>query len=116
MAGYLGFRSKEGALSAANPFSAGGWAVAFTPEDLAIQDRTFEVFHIAVQGPAQPSCNLQVYLDTIFYSATVRGDVNDYDPNQPIPVRSGQTINFYWDTTATPAPIVSIFLQQSSLI
>lgn len=116
MAGYLGFRSKTGEISQANPFFAGGWAVEFTPEDLAIQDRTFEIFHIAVQGPDQASCNLQMYLDTIFYSATVRGDVNDYDPNQPIPVRSGQSINFYWDTAANPAPVVSVFLQQSSLI
>lgn len=116
MAGYLGFRSKTGVLLPTNPFSAGGWAVEFTPEDLSIQDRTFEIFHIAVQGPNQPSCNLQLFLDTCFYSATVRGDINDYDPNQPIPVRSGQTVNFYWDTTVNPPPVVSLFLQQSSLI
>ena len=116
MGAYLGFRSKTGAVSQDNPFLAGGWAVSFTPEDLAIQDRTFEIFHIAVQGPNDPACNLQLYLDTVFYSATVRGDINDYDPNQPIPVRSGQTINFYWDTATNPAPVVSVFLQQTSLI
>ena len=113
--GYLGSRTEKGALSASNPFFAGGWAVSFTPEDLRIQN-LFEIFHIAVQGPNLASCNLQLWLDTTFYSATVRGDINDYDPNQPIPVRPGQTINFYWDTTTGPAPTVSIFLQQPSLI
>lgn len=110
----LGFRRKAGTLLAANPFSPGGWAVQFTPEDIAVQESQFEIFHIAVQGPADAGCNLQVWLDTIFYSATVRGDINDYDPNQPIPVRSGQTVSFYWDTTVNPAPIVSIFLRQPS--
>ena len=113
--GYLGFRSKRGALSAANPFSAGGWAVSFTPQDLAIRN-AFEIFHIAVQGPNLASCNLQLWLDTIFYSTTVRGDVNDYDPNQPIPVMPGQTVNLYWDTTTAPAPTVTIFCQEPKLI
>lgn len=108
---YLGYRVKEGVLLAANPFSAGGWAVQFTPADIRIQEQ-FEIFHIAVQGPAQPSCDLQLWLDTIFYSATPRGDINDYDPNQPIPVRSGQTVNFYWNTTTNPAPVVTIFCRQ----
>lgn len=112
--GYLGFRSKDGALSADNPFFAGGWAVTFAPEDLGISETQFEIYHIAVEGPNQPSCNLQLWLDTTFYSATVRGDINDYDPNQAIVVRSGQSVNFYWDTTSTPAPTVSIFLRQVS--
>lgn len=108
---YLGFRGKKGALLTANPFFAGGWAVQFLPQDIRIAEQ-FEIFHIAVQGPAQPSCNLQVWLDTMFYSATVRGDVNDYDPNQPIPVRPGQTVSFYWDTVTLPAPMVTIFCRQ----
>lgn len=112
---YLGFRSKRGALLAANPFFAGGWAVQFTPQDVAIRN-PYEIFHIAVQGPNLASCNLQLWLDTIFYSTTPRGDINDYDPNQPIPVIPGQTVNFYWDTVVTPAPIVTIFCQEPKLI
>lgn len=112
----LGFRSKRGTLLATNPFFAGGWAVQFTPEDISIQDNTFLIWHIAVQGPAAPSSNLQLWLDTIFYSTTVRGDANDYDPNQPIVVRSGQTVNFYWNTTVNPAPMVTIFLRQPGVI
>jgi hypothetical protein len=110
---YLGSRRAEGALSADNPYFAGGWAVAFTPAVHAIRE-PFEVFHIAVQGPALPSCNLQVWLDTSFYSATVRGDINDYDPNQAIPVAPGQTLFLYWDTTTGPRPVVSIYCRQPS--
>jgi hypothetical protein len=112
---YLGHRKKQGAVSAVNPFSAGGWAVSFTPEDLSIRTQ-FEIFHISVQGPDLASCNLQLWLDDIFYSATVRGDINDYDPNHCIPVMPGQTVNFYWDTTVNPAPIVAIFCQEPSII
>lgn len=114
--GYLGFRSKRGTLLPGNPFFAGGWAVEFTPEDIAIQEHGFEIYHIAVQGPAIASCNLQMWLDSIFYSTTVRGDINDYDPNQPVYVRSGQSINFYWNTVVTPAPFVTIFCRQPSPI
>lgn len=109
--GYLGQRDATGALDNDNPLSSGGWAVKFTPAVLAIQE-AFEIFHIAVQGPADPACTLQIWLDTTFYSATVRGDVNDYDPNWGIPVRPGQTVNLYWDTTVNPAPKVSIFCRQ----
>lgn len=115
MGRYLGPRTKKGQLSTDNPFLAGGWAVSFTPNDVGIKDQ-YEIRHIAVQGPNLPSCNMQLWLDTTFYGATVRGDINDYDPNQPIPVYPGQTINFYWDTTVTPAPVVSIFLQEPSPI
>jgi hypothetical protein len=109
--GYLGSRSLAGALLPANPYLGGGWAVQFTPSVVAIQE-AYEIFHIAVQGPAQPSCNLRLYLDTTFYSTSPRGDINDYDPNQAIPVRPGQTVNFYWDTTVNPAPFVTIFCRQ----
>lgn len=115
MSKYLGFRRARGALSAQNPYSAGGWAVTFSPEALSIRN-PFEIFHIAVQGPNLASCNLQLWLDTIFYSTTVRGDINDYDPNHPIPVMPGQSVNFYWNTTVNPAPIVTIFCQEPSLI
>lgn len=114
--GDLGSRFKAGALSADNPYLAGGWAVSFTPEDLSVSERRFEIWHIAVRGPAQPSCSLQMWLDTTFFSATVRGDLNDYDPNQAVSVLSGQTINFYWNTTTGPAPVVTIFLRQPSPI
>lgn len=115
MSRYLGFRRATGRLGPDNPFSPGGWVVAFTPEDVAIK-RQFEIFHIAVQGPSQPSCSFQLWLDTIFYSTSVRGDINDYDPNQPIPVNPGQTVYLYWDTAQNPAPIVTIFCQEPDLI
>lgn len=115
MSGFLGPRTKKGVLLADNPFLAGGWAVQFTPTDMAIKDQ-YEIRHIAVKGPNILSCNLQLWLDTTFYSTTPRGDINDYDPNQPIPVYPGQTINFYWDTIVAPAPVVTLFLQQPSLI
>lgn len=113
--GYLGYRSGNGVVDAQNPFSPGGWAVAFTPTILAIKE-AFEIFHIAVQGPDDPACNLQVWIDTRFYSATVRGDINDYDPNQAIPVQPGETVYLYWDTNQNPAPKVSIYCRQPSPI
>jgi hypothetical protein len=115
MGAYLGSRTKKGTPSADNPFSPGGWAVSFTPDDFRIRI-PFEIYHIAVQGPALMSCNLQLWIDSTFYSTAPRGDINDYDPNQPIRVLPGQTVNLYWDTTVTPAPKVSVFCQEPGVI
>lgn len=109
--GYLGQRPGTGALDNDNPLLAGGWHVEFTPQQLAIR-QPFEVFHIALRGPADPSSVLEVWLDTTFYSTAVRGDVNEWDPNQAMYCMPGQTIHLYWDTTTGPAPRVTIFCRQ----
>lgn len=112
---YLGQRDADAVLDPTNPMLAGGWTAKFTPQMLAIKDQ-FEVFHIALRGPAQPSCTFQVWLDTTFYTYFVRGDINDWDPNQAMPVRPGQTLYVYWNSTTAPAvgtaPHVTIFCRE----
>lgn len=106
---YLGPRSKQGMSDPDNILGAGNWTVAFEPRDLNIQIG-FEVYHISLQGPL--NSRLRVYLDTTFYSNVLRGDINDWDPNQPLYVRPGQTIFFYWDTNTGSAPQVTIFCRE----
>lgn len=92
-----------------NPFGAANWTVRFDPKTVQIPI-AFVVYHISLKGPA-PS-TLQVYIDTTFYSNVARGDINDWDPNQTMFVRPGQTIYFYWDTASAPAPTVTIFCRE----
>lgn len=109
--GDLGRRAKTGATDANNPVTAGGWTVKFQPADLAVRVPA-EVYHMAVKGPA-PS-TFQVFVNDIFYGNVARGDINDWDPTQPLRFTPGDTIFFYYNTAATPAPTVSIFLREQS--
>lgn len=106
---YLGQRVGYGVADPNNLFGAGNWTVTFTQSDLAQVHA--QVHHIAIAGP--PASSMQMYLDTTFYDYVLRGDINSFDPSQPMPVIPGQTLYFYWNTSNTPIPKVTIFLQQT---
>lgn len=110
--GHLGKFQRTGATDASNPVLAGGWTITFRPADLPRVEA--EVYHIAVQGPS--NSQFQVWIDTTFYDNVVRGDINSWDPSQPMHVRPGDTILFYYNTAATPAPKATIFLRETSPI
>lgn len=107
----LGYRSQTGKADPSNPLGANFWTVTFDPAYLAVRVDA-EVYHMAVSGPAASS--FQVYLDTAFYDYVSRGDINSWDPSQPLHIRPGQSMYFYWNTNASPAPKVSMFLRTAS--
>lgn len=107
--GNLGSRQVTGAVDPTNPVTAGGWTCAFTPSVLNILQQ-FEVYHIAVKGPV--GSTFQVFQDTTFYDAVSRGDLNSWDPSQPMLVQPGRTLYFYYDTATSPAPLVTIYCRE----
>ncbi len=106
---YLGKLTKRGVTSATNPVLAGGWTITFDPAALGVKIGA-EVYHIAVQGPE--NSRFQVWIDTTFYSNVVRGDINDWDPAQPMYIRPGDTVFFYYNTAAGTAPVATVFLRE----
>lgn len=113
--GYLGKLTHSGRLTADNPVLAGGWAISFTPADIGIRIPS-EVYHIAIKGPA--GSQFEVWIDTTFYDVVKRGDVNSWDPNQPMFLDPGATIFFYFNTAAAgvTAPKASLFFREPSPI
>lgn len=107
----LGNRMKNGTLDAENPLLTGGWTVVFHPQDTALP-ADYIVYHIAILGP--PGSSFRVYIDRVFYSNVARGDINEFDPSQPMYVRRGQSLFFYWNTAAGNRPQVSIFCREPS--
>lgn len=105
----LGSRQLTGTPDASNPLLAGGWTCAFTPRVLGIPE-DFEIYHIAITGPA--GSVMSVFIDTIFYSTTSRGDINEWDPNIPMYVQKGRTVYMYWNSALAPAPQATIFCRQ----
>lgn len=100
-----------GVVNLVNPLGAGLWTVAFTPQNLNITV-PFEVYHAAVSGPS--NSNFQVFIENTFYDYAVRGDINSWDPAQPMAMNPGQTLYYYWNTGSGSAPNVTIFCRERS--
>jgi len=110
---YLGQRTAYGTKSLwTNPLGPGNWTVCFTTQDLAISVE-FEVYHIAVSGP--PSSNFQVWIDSTFYDYAVRGDINSWDPSQPMIISPGHNLYFHWNVGTGAAPKVTVFCRTESV-
>jgi hypothetical protein len=112
--GYLGSYQATGALDPNNPYVAGAWTVKFDPSKIGIRDATFEVYHITVLGPDGSS--FRVFIDTTFYDNVQIGDLNSWDPAQPMHVEKGRTIFFYYNVATGAAPTITIFCRQPSPI
>lgn len=98
MSGFLGNRIGSGRLDPENPVGAGNWTVTFQPSDFQVKSR-FLIKHISLKGPSGSS--FQVFIDSTFYDTSPRGDLNSWDPSQPLFLHPGQTLYFFWDTAAT---------------
>ena len=111
----LGSRGKTGSIdnTGFNPYGLGLYSVEFTPKDFAVGANIFEVYHIAVKGPA--GSTLEVWINQTFYSATPRGDINDWDPNIPLVLRGGQSLIFYWNSNAAPVPLVTVWMRTPAI-
>lgn len=110
--GYLGPRSATGVTNLVNPLGTGFWVVMFDPNVFRIQVE-FEIYHIAISGPSGSA--FQVFVDSTFYDYVARGDINSWDPSQPLHLRPGQTLYFYWNTNATPKPMVSVACREPTI-
>lgn len=107
---YLGVRAQTGFLDANNRVVAGSFTVLFTPEIMSIPE-DYEVRHIALKGPGG---DFEVWIDDAFYSGSPRGDINEYDPKQPMPIRRGQSIYFYWERATGTTPSVWLYAYRRS--
>lgn len=93
--------------------NTGNWTVTFTPADMNVQVSSFEVYKIVISGA--PGSTFNVFVDINQWDTSVRGDINSWDPNQPLLVSPGQSLYFYWSdpiTDGTP-PEVTIWLRFS---
>jgi hypothetical protein len=108
----LGHRDAQGAIdnSGINPYGNGFYVATFDPKTLAVAANSFEVYHIALKGPA--GSTVEVWVDQSFYETTPRGDINSWDPKQPLLMRGGQTLRFFWSMGGTPVPLVTVWLRQ----
>lgn len=112
----LGSRQASGIIdnSGYNPYGNGFWCVTFDPRIFAMSSNAFEIYHIALKGPS--GSMLEVWIDRTFYETTPRGDVNSWDPNNAMELTGGSTVYFYWNSSATPAPLITVWLQSTATL
>lgn len=91
--------------------NSGNWTVSFTPDIINVNVPYFEIWHIVVNGAAGSSFNS--YIDAHQFDTNQVGFQNSWDPAQPILMRPGETLYFYYSdpiTDNTP-PSITIWLR-----
>ena len=109
----LGSRSAKGAADTTGQ-NTGNWTVQFAPNDLNVQLTEYEVYKIVVTGAA-PSATFDVFADAQQWDTAVYATNNSWDPVQPLILRFGQTLYFYYSSPASDGdqPQVTIWLRQN---
>jgi hypothetical protein len=107
----LGSRSASGAADTTGQ-NTGNWTVQFNTNQLNVQVTEFEVYKMIVTGGA-PSATFNVYIDAQLWDTGVYAPNNSWDPVQPLIVRFGQTLYFYYSSAATDGhkPLITIWLR-----
>lgn len=112
MATYVGLGSRQATgtvdTTGLNP---GNWTVAFDAAVLAINIPYFEIYKMIVTGA--PGSTFTVWVDNRRWDIAQRGDLNSWDPQQPLQLQPGLAVYFmYSDPTSdnTP-PTVTIWLR-----
>ncbi len=107
----LGSRAATGAADTTGQ-NPGNWTVQFAPKDLAVTVTEFEVYKIVVTKAAQ-TATFDVFVDSKQWDTSVYATNNSWDPSQPLIVRYGETIYFFYSTASSDGkmPHVTIWLR-----
>lgn len=103
----LGPRTSTGTKTAT--VNSGNWAVDFTPQNIASRLPLIECYHIYLAGPNGSS--FTVLRNGAKWGASPNGFKNEWDPNQPLPLHSGDTLSFYFSVSTGTAPEITIWLR-----
>jgi hypothetical protein len=106
----LGTRSANGQPDQTG-FNPGNWTVTFDQAALNVNVPFFEVYHIVVIGAA--GSTFTVFVDQQHWDASNNGQINSWDPSQPLLLKPGNTLYFYYSdpvTDGTP-PNVDVWLR-----
>lgn len=93
----------------ANPYGLGNWTITFAPSDLGFKVGQAEVYQASVDGPVGSS--FQMWRNVRLWNTVAQGWANNYDPQQPMLLRFGDTVSLYWNSSAAPAPTAVLWLR-----
>ena len=107
----LGSRKATGAADTTGK-NPGNWTVTFDPGLINITIPEFECYKLIVSG-AGPTATFDVFVDAQQWDTAVYAVHNSWDPTQPLLVRSGQYLYFYYSTPATDGnkPVITAWFR-----
>lgn len=94
--------------------NTGNWTVSFTTDILNCNVPEFEVYKIVVKGAANTT--FDVYVENKQWDTAIYGQLNSWDPQQPLVMRPGQSLFFLYSdpvTDNTP-PVITIWMRYDS--
>jgi len=87
--------------------NAGNWTAQIATTNYGISYLSqFECFKMTIDGPI--GFGMAVYIDNKKWSHTSQGWQNEWDPQQVMPLKAGQTIYFYWEAADTILPVPTV--------
>jgi hypothetical protein len=106
----LGYRTATGAKDTTGN-NSGNWTVTFDTAALNVKVPYFEIYHIAVKGAA--GSTFTVYKNLGWWDSNNYGQLNGWDPNEPMQCNPSDTVYFYYSdaTTDNTPPSVTIWLR-----
>lgn len=89
----------------------GNWTIVAGPQELNCKVAQAEVYQMTINGPA--GTTFKLLRNGRLWNDVIQGYSNVYDPVNPLYVRPGDSLNFYWraDTSRLPAPTVTLWLR-----
>jgi hypothetical protein len=107
----LGSRSAAGAADTTGN-NKGNWTVQFPPSLLNVNVPEFECWKIIVTG-GSPSATFNVYINGAIFDTAVYAPNNSWDPTQPMILRPGDTLYFYYSDADSDGyePSITIWLR-----
>lgn len=92
--------------------NAGNWTIVANPQDLNCKVALAEVHQISIDGPIGSAMTL--CRNTRVWNQVVQGWANNYDPTNPLYIRPGDSLFFFWKAAAgvwLPVPTATIWLR-----
>jgi hypothetical protein len=88
--------------------NAGNWTLTADPQDLNCKVALAEVYQCTINGPV--GTTFQWCRNSRVWNNVVQGWNNTYDPVNPMFLRPGDTLFFFWRATVNLLPVPSAVL------
>jgi hypothetical protein len=89
--------------------NTGNWTIVAGPQDLKNLVAQVEVYQIPINGPV--GTTFKLYRNSRLWNDVIQGWSNVFDPVNPLYIRPGDSLFFYWRAPITrlPAPTAVIW-------
>lgn len=99
--------------------NTGNYTAVFDQTVMSINVPEFELYHMFITAPTLTgqSTTAQIKLNQAFWDATLIGQLNSWDPSQPMILTPGDTISILFNvpTTNATAPTVTCWFRYNNI-